>query len=86
MSSIEEARERIGAASEEADKALAAIGSASEAVDEAFDLINQAAEGSGHEKIEEALRQYQECKEKLAEAVTLLHGARETADEYASNI
>jgi len=33
-----------------------------------------------------AQRMYAESKEKLEEAVTLLNGAKETADEYAANL
>ena len=57
-----------------------------QSVDEALTLIGQAAEDSGHDKVEEAQRMYAESKEKLEEAMTLLNGAKETADEYGSNL
>ena len=56
MSAIGEAKEQIAAASDEADQAIGAVGQAMQSVDEALSLIGQAAEDSGHDKVEEAQR------------------------------
>jgi hypothetical protein len=86
MSSIGEAKERIGTASESADQAKEAVESAASAVDDATEAINQAAGDSGHEKIDEALTAFKEANDKLAEIAGLIAKGQAAANEYAESL
>ena len=86
MSTIAEVKAEIAAAVESARQAFAAIAGATSSIEEGATQLQRAAEGSGHPKIEEAMKCYLEAKGRLAEAGDLVNAGIQTAEEYASNL
>jgi len=86
MSTIAEVKAEIAEAVESAKQALAAIATATSSIDDGEALMTKAAEGSGHPKIEEAMKCFGEAKGRLEEAGGLVHTGIGTAEEYASNL
>jgi len=86
MSSIGDAKEKIAAASESADKAKEALSSVSSSVDDAVEALNEAASDSDHEKMTEALEAYQQVAEKFDEILALISQGQQAANDYAESL
>jgi hypothetical protein len=86
MSSIAEVKAQIAAAVESANEAMSAITSATSSIDHATARMVAAAEGSGHPKIEEAVKCFMEAKTRLEEAGGLVLQGIRTAEEYVAAI
>jgi hypothetical protein len=84
--SVGEAKERIGNASDSADEAKTALASATEAVHEALAAINSAAGDSDHERIKDSITAYQEVATAWEEAAKLLVKAQDDANEYSESL
>lgn len=84
MSSIAEVKAQIAAAVESAKEALTAIASATSSMEDGTAQMVAAAEGSGHPKVEEAVKCFMEAQARLGEAGGLVLQGIQTAEEYAA--
>lgn len=86
MSSVGEARQRIGSAAEHSDKAGEAIGHASESLAEAQRLVTDAAGDIRHELVQDSLQKFKDAQDSLLDAGRLIRAAQEAAAAYADAI
>lgn len=86
MSSIAEVKVQIATAVASANEAMSAIVSATSSMDDGTAQMAAAAEGSGHPRIEEAVKCFVEAKARLEEAGGMVLQGIQTAEEYAAAI
>ncbi|MEJ2577775.1 MAG: hypothetical protein P8Z68_01610 [Kineosporiaceae bacterium] len=84
MASVEEVKAQLNAAVQAAQKATEVLTTASSSVDQAVQLTNEAARGSSHDKLNEALRAFAEAKSRLEDATGAAKQGIDTAQQYLS--
>lgn len=86
MTSIEDVKAQIEAASESARQALAGISGAVRAMDQAVEQMSEASRGSGHGKVQEALAAFALARNRLEDAGKAVDQGVQRARDYVSVI
>lgn len=82
MASVEELKAQINSAVQAAQKATEVFAAANSSLEQAVQLASEAARGSSHEKLGEALRAFAEAKGRLDDATGATKQGIETAQQY----
>ena len=82
--SAEEMKQQVAAARESANEAVGHLQQAEGEAEQALGMLEQVAQGTGNDKAENAVAGLKEAREKISEAMGLIHTAMDEAEGYAA--
>jgi hypothetical protein len=82
--SAEEMKQQVAAARESANTASGHLQQAEGEAEQALGLLEQVAQGTGNDKAENAVASLKEARDRIGQAMELIHSAMEEAEGYAA--
>jgi hypothetical protein len=82
--SAEEMKQQVAAARESADEAVGHLRQAEGEAEQALGLLEEVSQGTGNDKAENAVAGLKEARERINEALQLIHTAIDEAEGYAA--